>query len=217
MKNPKQLKQALDSLRLSMEILSRFSSEEEAISFLQKETGLSLEECRKGYTFLIHCSGLSSKQQREKDVHTAINVRPLTEQDIEAVFFLEKECFPDPWSQKSLRDTLREDRCCMLAAEAGDTLCGYLNATYLFEELNLNRIAVLPAFRRQGVGSALLQTLVDFCTERRLTRLTLEVRASNLPAQRLYESFGFHPLGQRKNFYQNPPEPAVIMEKINAV
>ena len=143
-----------------------------------------------------------------------MNIRPMTEEDVEAVFLLESVCFPDPWSRKSIRSTLREDRSCMLVAEENGVICGYLNSTYLFEELNLNRIAVSPDFRRRHVGASLLEALVDFCTANGLTRLMLEVREGNLPARRLHESFGFISLGERKNFYQNPPEAGVIMEKI---
>lgn len=143
-----------------------------------------------------------------------MNIRPMTEEDVEAVFLLESICFPDPWSRKSIRSTLREDRSCMLVAEEGGVLCGYLNSTYLFEELNLNRIAVSPDFRRKHIAASLLSALFAFCAEHSLTRLMLEVREGNLPARRLYESFGFISLGERKNFYQNPPEAGVIMEKI---
>ena len=143
-----------------------------------------------------------------------MNIRPMTEEDVEAVFLLESVCFPDPWSRKSIRSTLREDRSFMLVAEENGIICGYLNSTYLFEELNLNRIAVSPDFRRRRVGASLLGGLVDFCASHGLTRLMLEVRKGNLPARRLYESFGFISLGERKNFYQNPPEAGVIMEKI---
>lgn len=56
-------------------------------------------------------------------------IRPLTEEEIPAVQALEALCFPDPWSAKGLRDTLREDCSCFLGAWNGETLCGYLNAT----------------------------------------------------------------------------------------
>lgn len=143
-----------------------------------------------------------------------MNIRPMLESDVEAVFLLEQECFPDPWSRKGIRDTLQEECSCMLVAEDNGVLCGYLNSTYLFEELNLNRIAVSPNFRRRQAGVSLLRALFAFCGEHGLTRLMLEVRESNLPARRLYESLGFVTLGERKNFYQNPPETGVIMEKI---
>ena len=142
-----------------------------------------------------------------------MNIRPMTEEDVEAVFLLESVCFPDPWSRKSIRSTLREDRSCMLVAEENGVICGYLNSTYLFEELNLNRIAVSPDFRRRHDGASLLEALVDFCTARGLTRLMLEVREGNLPARRLYESFGFISLGERKNFYQNPVENALLLTR----
>lgn len=142
-----------------------------------------------------------------------MNIRPMTEEDVETVFLLENQCFPDPWSRKSIRSTLREEHSCLLVAEENGVLFGYLNSTYLFEELNLNRIAVSPKFRRKRIGASLLEALLAFCREHNITRLMLEVRVSNLPARKLYESFGFISLGQRKNFYQNPPEAGVIMEK----
>ncbi len=77
----------------------------------------------------------------------------LAEPDIPAVQSLEALCFPDPWSVKGLRDTIREDCACFFGAwdDAG-TLCGYLNATWVLDEININRICTHPAFRRLGAA-----------------------------------------------------------------
>ena len=141
-------------------------------------------------------------------------IRPMTEEDVEAVFLIEEASFPDPWSRKSIRGTLRENCSYMLIAEEDSKIAGFLNSTYLFDELNLNRIAVLKEFQRKSVGTLLMNNMLDFCKENGIKRVMLEVRKSNIPAQGLYNSFGFISLGERQNFYQNPLESAVIMEKI---
>ncbi|MEG2597556.1 MAG: GNAT family N-acetyltransferase, partial [Oscillospiraceae bacterium] len=85
---------------------------------------------------------------------------------------------------------------------------------YILDECNINRIAVLPTFRRQHLGLAFLTELFSFCRMHHLFRIGLEVRASNLPAQNLYRSCGFFSIGERKNLYANPTENGIIMEKI---
>ena len=78
-----------------------------------------------------------------------MTIRFFTEEDVPAAAELEQLCFPDPWSQKGLRDTLREEGSCFLAAEdKNGALCGYLNATWVLDECNLNRICVHPDFRK---------------------------------------------------------------------
>ena len=136
----------------------------------------------------------------------------LAEPDIPAVQSLEALCFPDPWSVKGLRDTIREDCACFFGAwdDAG-TLCGYLNATWVLDEININRICTHPAFRRLGAAKQLFASLDDFCRPRGITRFFLEVRESNQPALAFYAGIGFEETGRRPNFYENPSEGAVLM------
>lgn len=143
-----------------------------------------------------------------------LEIRPLTEASIPAVRAIEVLCFPDPWSEKGLRDTLREDCACFLGAWSGETLCGYVNATWVLDEVNINRICTHPAFRRQGAAKGLFAALDDFCRKRGITRFFLEVRESNAAAQALYRSLGFTETGRRPNFYENPAEGAVLMARI---
>ena len=80
----------------------------------------------------------------------------------------------------------------------------------VLDEGNLDNIAVAPAYRRQGVADALLSVVTGFGREH-LSRLMLEVRASNAPAIALYEKYGFAAVGRRKNYYDAPREDAVLM------
>jgi ribosomal-protein-alanine acetyltransferase len=88
---------------------------------------------------------------------------------------------------------------------------GFLVARNLGPEWELENIAVLPAFHRQGVGRALLSALLAQARARQAERILLEVRASNQPAIRLYNSSGFQLLARRGNYYQNPNEDALIL------
>ncbi|HIS76078.1 MAG TPA: ribosomal protein S18-alanine N-acetyltransferase [Candidatus Merdivicinus excrementipullorum] len=142
-----------------------------------------------------------------------MTIRFFTEEDVPAAAELEQLCFPDPWSQKGLRDTMREEGSCFLAAaDKNGALCGYLNATWVLDECNLNRICVHPDFRKQGIGSHLLTKLQDFCKTHEISHIFLEVRESNASARNLYRGHGFRELGKRPRFYENPEEDAVLME-----
>lgn len=141
-------------------------------------------------------------------------IRKMEETDVEAVFLLEQACFSDPWSRKSIRGTLREENSFLVVAEYNKNIVGYLNSTFFFDELNLNRIAVSPDFRKGKIGTSLIQNMIDFCKNTQIKRIMLEVRISNIPAQNLYKKFGFKSLGERKGLYQNPTESGIIMEKI---
>ena len=80
-------------------------------------------------------------------------------------------------------------------------------------EGGINNIAVDPGFRRSGVGTALLSGLIRAGTEEGLSRLCLEVRASNTAAVSLYEKNGFHRVGARRGYYTAPKEDAVLFDK----
>ncbi len=79
-------------------------------------------------------------------------------------------------------------------------------------EAELEAIAVHPAAQRQGHGTTLLRAVQHWAAQHQAIRLLLEVRASNLAAQHLYRAHGFLPTGRRRNYYQHPPEDAVLME-----
>ena len=139
-------------------------------------------------------------------------ITPMTAAHLPQVAALEKECFPaDPWSEATFRAALDDPRAAILLAEgeSGEIL-GYAVLFTVLDEGNLDNIAVAPACRRQGVADALLGAIAGFGREH-LSTLTLEVRASNVPALALYEKYGFMAVGRRKNYYTDPKEDAVLM------
>ncbi len=141
-----------------------------------------------------------------------LRIIPMTAQHLPAVAELERICFPaDPWSEALFRAALENPGAAILLAlgEDGAPL-GYAVLSTVLDEGNLDNIAVAPAYRRQGVADALLSVVTGFGREH-LSRLMLEVRASNAPAIALYEKYGFAAVGRRKNYYDAPREDAVLM------
>ena len=126
---------------------------------------------------------------------------------------LEKICFSDPWSEKSIASELDNKLAFWLVAAEGDTVAGYIGSQTVIDETDMMNVAVHPDFRRQGIAEALVNTLVENLQKMGSHCLTLEVRASNAPAIALYEKLGFAEIGRRKNYYRNPREDALILRK----
>ena len=141
-----------------------------------------------------------------------LRIVPMTAQHLPAVAELERVCFPaDPWSEALYRAALDNPAVAILLALGEDgALLGYAVLSVVLDEGNLDDIAVAPEARRCGVADALLATLTRYGRDT-LAFLTLEVRASNLPAIALYEKHGFVPVGQRKDYYNAPKEDAILM------
>jgi len=126
---------------------------------------------------------------------------------------LERICFTDPWSEKSIASELENPLSYWLVALEGDTVAGYVGSQTVLGETDMMNVAVRPEFRRQGVAEALIEALIEGLKARQSHCLTLEVRDSNAPARALYEKLGFLEVGRRKNYYRNPREDALILRK----
>jgi ribosomal-protein-alanine N-acetyltransferase len=96
-------------------------------------------------------------------------------------------------------------------AEGFDGIIAYGGIWLMVDEAHITTFAVDPGWRRQGVGEALLLALLDLAQARHAREATLEVRLSNLPARRLYEKYGFRPVGLRPHYYSDNGEDALIM------
>ena len=126
---------------------------------------------------------------------------------------LEKICFSDPWSEKSVASELDNKLAFWLVAVEEERVAGYIGSQTVMDETDMMNVAVHPDFRRQGIAEVLVNTLVENLKKMGSRCLTLEVRASNAPAIALYEKLGFAEIGQRKNYYRNPREDALILRK----
>lgn len=142
-----------------------------------------------------------------------MRIEKMTDQHVSQIAELEKLCFSDPWSEKSVASELDNKLSCWLVALEGDTVAGYVGSQTVLDWTDMMNIAVHPDFRRQGIAEALVNELETALKNRGSRCLTLEVRASNAPAIALYEKLGFSQVGLRKNYYRNPRENALILRK----
>ena len=136
---------------------------------------------------------------------------------LEGAAALEKLCFSNPWSAKSM-ELLTNDGigvgylCTVPAAPNTDpVVTAYGGMLITVDEGQITNIAVHPDHRRKGLGSAILRTLIRHAKDAKLESISLEVRVSNTAAIKLYESFGFEQVGKRPRFYEKPTEDAYVM------
>ena len=142
-----------------------------------------------------------------------MTIMQMTSAHVPQVAQLEGICFQDPWSERSIASELENPLSLWLVAMEEDRLLGYVGSQTVLDETDMMNVAVDPAARRQGVAWALIQELTAQLKQRGSRKLSLEVRASNLGAIRLYESLGFVRLGCRPGYYRNPREDAWILGK----
>ena len=173
---------------------------------------------------------------KEKDMADLI-IRRAEEKDVLAIEHIEKQCFAVPWSYESLHKDIVENGMAFyivaeIAAEDGSKaaeqsegtagqvcgdaeiagqVCGYVGVWKILDEGHITNVAVAPEYRRMHIGRAMLETLFEVTGQAGIERYTLEVRASNEPAIRLYEGLGFKSEGIRPGYYEDNGEDAVIM------
>jgi len=141
-----------------------------------------------------------------------IAVAPMTVADLDAVHDIEKRSFRTPWPSHAYKTELETNRLAhYVVARADGEVVGYGGMWIMVDEAHITTFAVTPERRRERIGERLLLALMDLAQELRAREATLEVRLSNLPARRLYEKYGFRPVGLRPRYYTDDNEDALIM------
>ena len=125
---------------------------------------------------------------------------------------LEKECFSEPWSENALFESLKAGTKFIIAAK-DEKVLGYVGISMILDEGYITNVAVTASSRKKGVASLLMATLISMGKKNALSFISLEVRASNNAAISLYTKYGFKKEGERRNFYRDPTENAIIMTK----
>ncbi len=138
-------------------------------------------------------------------------IHPMRKGDLQEVLRLEEECFPHPWTRGMLEEELRRENGLFIVAYRHRELVGYAGVIYILEEGHVTNLAVRPSARRKGIAGRLMLRLIEESTSQGIRFLTLEVRRSNKPAISLYVKFGFTAIGERKRYYLDNDEDALIM------
>ncbi len=123
---------------------------------------------------------------------------------VNSVAAIEKECFYDYWSEKSIDRQLSQNSSVFGAVTVDNVIAGYVFGQIAADECELYRIAVSERFRKKGVADMLMRFFIDKCRANSVANAFLEVRADNIPAIRLYEKYGFKKIGVRRGYYKNP-------------
>lgn len=142
-----------------------------------------------------------------------ISVRYMTEGDIDGVLRVERESFSTPWTEKLFYDEVKNLRTVyFVATTEKDEIIGYGGMWNVVGEGQITNIAVGKDHRGMGVGSRLLESLIDWAKEKEIKIIGLEVREGNINALGLYKKYGFLEVGKRKDYYKNPTENAILMD-----
>ena len=141
-------------------------------------------------------------------------IRAAEKEDIPRIAALEGECFSHGATEDMLERMRTAPDSVLLCAREGETFLGHAWFQFVLDEGYVGNIAVAEPYRRRGVGRALTRAMLSAAGERDLAFLTLEVREGNLPARRMYEQCGFVKTAVRKNYYERPPEDAVLMTAV---
>lgn len=143
-----------------------------------------------------------------------IMICEMKREHLDSLVELEKICFSQPWSYKSLEEELTNDTAYFYVALIDDEVVGYIGLYIVCESCFVTNVAVFPQYRKQGIATALLRRAFLTATSHGTDFISLEVRKSNIAAISLYKSLHFEEMGLRKNYYRNPPEDALIMTRL---
>lgn len=140
-----------------------------------------------------------------------LSVRPMTNADLDEVMAIERTSYRFPWSTGFFRQELQVACARSILAETDGKIVGYVLYWLLPGAIDIHNLAVHVDYRRRGIARILLDQVISEGKRQAIVRVMLEVRRSNIPAQRLYEAIGFATTGIRKGYYSDNGEDALAM------
>ena len=135
----------------------------------------------------------------------------MTRDDADEIAALETKCFAMPWSREDFWRETKNELAEYVVGEMNGKIVAYAGAWVSFNQAEVMHVAVEPELRGQGIGTLIFGALIEAVKKRGAKSVTLEVRPSNTPAIKLYESFGLKSVGRRKGYYLDNGEDALIM------
>jgi len=142
-----------------------------------------------------------------------IDIEKMNEEDIDQVYKIESEVFTDPWSKRAFLSDLKNEYAYPLTAHFENKVAGYASLYIAADEIQIGNLAVSPDYHQRGIGTMIMEHILNLASELKTRLLILEVRPSNEAACKLYVKFGFKKAGRRKYYYHKPVEDALIMIK----
>ena len=142
-----------------------------------------------------------------------ITIVPMTTSHVQAVYAIACHSFSDPWSPHEIAAEMKQKHTISIVAIYNKEVAGYAMMRHIVNEGHICNIAVHEDYRKNGIGSAIVKSLITAATARDMIGLTLEVRIGNRAAMALYHRHGFKVEGYRRDYYRDPTEDAAIMWK----
>lgn len=143
-----------------------------------------------------------------------VEIDNLTREYIDDIMVVENLSFSVPWSKGAFLEEIENNKFARyIVAKVDGKAVGYAGMWKVIDEGHITNIAVHPEFRHAGIGSLLMENLIGIARKEGITSMTLEVRKSNIAAQRLYFKYGFAIRGLRKGYYSDNGEDALILWK----
>src|SRR5215472_4764655 len=152
-----------------------------------------------------------STSRTEKE-QVRVHIRWMIRRDMPEVLQTEQESFEYSWNEEDFLRCLRQRNCIGMVAEQGEKVVGFMIYELHKAKLHILNFAVHPQFRRAGIGAQMVAKLISKLSSHRRTRITLEVRETNLPAQLFFRSQGFRAVRVLRNFYEDSGEDAFLMQ-----
>ena len=141
-----------------------------------------------------------------------VHIRWMIRRDMSEVLATECESFEFPWSHEDFIRSLRQRNCIGMVAEHEDRIVGFMIYELHKTRIHVLNFAVTESFRRRGVGSQMLAKLAAKLSVQRRSRVVLEVRETNLPAQLFFRENGFRAVSVLRSYYADTPEDAYLMQ-----
>lgn len=142
----------------------------------------------------------------------SVHIRWMIRRDMPEVLAIEQECFEFPWQEDDFIRCLRQRNCIGMVAEASERVVGFMVYELHKHRLHVLNFAVSENFRRRSIGSQMAKKLVSKLSYDRRSRIMLEVRETNLPAQLFFRAVGFRAVSVLRKFYEDTPEDAYLMQ-----
>ncbi|HYT87193.1 MAG TPA: ribosomal protein S18-alanine N-acetyltransferase [Gemmataceae bacterium] len=152
-----------------------------------------------------------SANRAEKE-QVRVHIRWMIRRDMPEVLQTEQQSFEYAWTEEDFLRCLRQRNCIGMVAEQGEKVVGFMIYELHKQKLHILNFAVSPAWRRHGVGAQMVAKLISKLSSHRRTRITLEVRETNLPAQLFFSRQGFRAVRVLRAYYEDSGEDAFVMQ-----